>query len=487
VVTPAVALPGEVDPFRVAELIAHKGQVAFAAQTHSQQPDHFVQGHTPVDDGILAVYFHAPVHFLVAQAEHNGLVANQRLIVGLAVADDLFFGTAGSQFVVNMPQIPMFVGNFLQQADPKIRRTHSQPVVKADAAVFDRQTQARHCGHILGDQNGVGVNFPGQSGGQLEIGDRLQVGVHRKILAVVGKGRTQTVVQIEHGGDTVEPETVKVVLLQPEFQVGQQKVDHFVFAVVETFCAPGRVVALGRIVEELVGRAVKFVNALPGVPAGVGMDHIQKHGDAHIVGGVDKVFQVLGPAEPGRCREEIGDLIAEGRIIRMLHHRHDLQGVVAQFFHSGQDILGKFGVSADFSLFLGHTDVALVDKQFALGSEAVVGPVEGFFVVDHAVPGVVVGVLDHTADIEGDPLQNLAAPLYQSQHPHTVLQGILSGKEQFKHAVFQFFQRIGGPVPAAEVAGQEKPVCAGGPFPVEPAGFGSVEAEIPVAVGKVGK
>ena len=39
---PAVALPGEVDPFRVAELVAHEVQVCFAATGQSEQADHLM-------------------------------------------------------------------------------------------------------------------------------------------------------------------------------------------------------------------------------------------------------------------------------------------------------------------------------------------------------------------------------------------------------------------------------------------------------------
>ena len=54
----------------------------------------------------------------------------------------------------------------------------------------------------------------------------------------------------------------------PIFQVREQKVQYLVFAVVKQLGPPGAVLAPGTVVEELVGCAVKIVDALPGVFAG---------------------------------------------------------------------------------------------------------------------------------------------------------------------------------------------------------------------------
>ena len=66
--------------------------------------------------------------------------------------------------------------------------------------------------------------------------------------------------------------------------------EHFIFAVVEAFCAPGGMLTPVSLMEKLVDCAVKFVDALPGVFAGMGVDHIQKHRNAHTVGCIDQFF-----------------------------------------------------------------------------------------------------------------------------------------------------------------------------------------------------
>ena len=343
------------------EFIAHKGQIAFAAQGGGDQPQHFMQRDSPVNDHVFLGFFHPPVHFLVTQPEHQRFVAYQRLIMGFAVANDLFLWSANGQLVVDLIQIPVFVRGFLQKPDPHIRLAHSQTVVKADAPLGDRNTHTGHGRHILSDQNGIFIHLPRQLCRQLQIGHRLCVRIHRKILFIRIEAGTQTVIQIQHGGHTVKPETVKVILRLPVFQIRQKEVDHFIFSVIKAFRAPSAVLALRSFMEKLAGSAVKFIDALPGILAGMGMYHIQKHRDPHFMGSIHQLFQLLRHAEPRGCGEKVGHLIAKAGIIGMLHDRHDLNGIVAQFFYPGQDILPEFFVRADLSFLLRHTDVAFVD------------------------------------------------------------------------------------------------------------------------------
>lgn len=85
---------------------------------------------------------------------------------------------------------------------------------------------------------------------------------------------------VEHRGDAVKAEAVEVVLRQPIFKVGEKEVEHLVLAVLEALGIPGGMGPPGAGVEKLIGRPVKFVDALPGVFCRVGVDNIQQHGDA---------------------------------------------------------------------------------------------------------------------------------------------------------------------------------------------------------------
>ena len=70
---------------------------------------------------------------------------------------------------------------------------------------------------------------------------------------------------VQHGGHAVEPEAVEMVLLQPELQIGKQKVQNAGLAVVKALGSPGRMLTLFSVVEELPGGAVKHIDAFCGI------------------------------------------------------------------------------------------------------------------------------------------------------------------------------------------------------------------------------
>ena len=121
-------------------------------------------------------------------------------------------------------------------------------------------------------------------------------------------------------------------------------------AVIEALGAPGRMLTLFAVMEELPDSAVEHIDALGGVLDGVGVDQVQQDPDAHRVGLVDQILQVLGFAEPGGCGIEVGHLVTERAVIGMLHDGHELNGVVAGFFDMIQGDVGKFPVSAERGL-----------------------------------------------------------------------------------------------------------------------------------------
>ena len=50
---PAVPLPGEINPFGVAEFIPHEIEVAASGSRGGDQPDHLVERYSAIDDGVL--------------------------------------------------------------------------------------------------------------------------------------------------------------------------------------------------------------------------------------------------------------------------------------------------------------------------------------------------------------------------------------------------------------------------------------------------
>ena len=79
---------------------------------------------------------------------------------------------------------------------------------------------------------------------------------------------------VQHGGHAVEPEAVEMVLLQPELQIGKQKVQNAGLTVIKALGSPGRMLTLFSVVEELPGGAVKHIDAICGILDRVGMNQI---------------------------------------------------------------------------------------------------------------------------------------------------------------------------------------------------------------------
>ena len=79
---------------------------------------------------------------------------------------------------------------------------------------------------------------------------------------------------VQHGGHAVEPEAVEMVLLQPELQIGKQKVQNAGLTVIKALGSPGRMLTLSTIMEELPCGAVKHVDAYSCILNCMGMNHV---------------------------------------------------------------------------------------------------------------------------------------------------------------------------------------------------------------------
>eukprot|EP00951_Prasinocladus_malaysianus_P043456 scaffold542677_cov46-Prasinocladus_malaysianus.AAC.1 len=101
--------PREIDPFRVAEFIAHEVEVALAAQGSSEESDHLVQGNAAVNDRTgwtKARSSHEVIHVLVHEPESDSFVSDQSLIVTLSVAHTCLSIAAVGHGVANVAHVP---------------------------------------------------------------------------------------------------------------------------------------------------------------------------------------------------------------------------------------------------------------------------------------------------------------------------------------------------------------------------------------------
>ena len=310
-VAPAVPLTGEVNPLGMSPLVAHEVEVGAVDERSGHQANHLVQRHAAVHGAVVVARHHVPVHLLVDEAEDDGLVTHEGLVVALGIGNGLLVGTAVGQLPENGSGVPILVLTLLDGLDPVVGDAHRHAVVKADAAVLESAGQSGHAAHLLGNGDGMGIDGVDQHVGQREIGDGIGVLAAIVIIVIAAECLSQAVAVIEHRGHAIEAEAVKLVLLQPELAVGQQEIQHGILAVIEAQRVPCRVFALAIAVEVQVARAVKAAQALDLVLHRMGVHDVHDNGHAGGMGVIDEVFQLLRSAETRRGCIETRHMVAE--------------------------------------------------------------------------------------------------------------------------------------------------------------------------------
>lgn len=69
-------------------------------------------------------------------------------------------------------------------------------------------------------------------------------------------------VLVEHAGNAIKAEAIKVILVHPESEIAQQESHHLVMAVVEESAIPKIVGTLASTVEVLVVGSIKFIKSI---------------------------------------------------------------------------------------------------------------------------------------------------------------------------------------------------------------------------------
>ena len=354
-------------------------------------------------------------------------------------------------------------------------------VVETVSAAFERGSQSRHAAHFLGYGNGFGVDFVNQCVGQRQVTDGIVVLMPVEIIPIVAERLAQPVAVIEHRRDTVETETVEMVLVQPEFAVGQQEVYDFVLAVIEAQTVPRRVFAPSARIEILAGVTGKVAQAFHFVLHGVGVHDVHNHGNAHFMCLVDESFQFLRRTETAGSCKETRYMIAETSVVRMFLYGHDLYAVVPIGSDAGQHVFTEFIVRPDFLCILRHTDVAFINQQGSrIGAESLLFPhVRLFGRPDLRTEDFGLFVLYHAAAPCRNTFAASAVPMYFQLVEVAVFEGVAA---QFDFPVpgvlypFQLvFRRF---LPIIEIAYQIDFGGMGRPFAEHPPRSRAVQAEI---------
>ena len=162
---------------------------------------------------------------------------------------------------------------------------------------------------------------------------------------LVGKpvARLAAVVEVEHRGHGVDPQTVDVILVQPEQGVGDEEVADLVAAVVEDQRAPVAMLAAARVGVLVEGRAVELPQAVA-VAGEVGGHPVEDHADVVLMAVVDEIHEVLGRAVAAGGREVAHGLIAPTRRQRMLADRQEFEVRVAHLLAVVDQLVGQLAI-----------------------------------------------------------------------------------------------------------------------------------------------
>ena len=222
---------------------------------------------------------------------------------------------------------------------------------ESDTAQVHRSGNPRECGGLFRDDLDVGVVLVDPGVEPPEEVDRLEV-LPASLCVGEPLPRFARVVEVEHGGDRIHPQSVDVVLAQPVLGRREEEAPHLVPAVVEDEALPVGVEAqpwIGVLEEvcsveigqcELVGREV-------------GRHPVEDHADAGAVELVDQPHESLRIAVATGRGEVAGRLIAPRPVEGVLHERQELHVGEAAALHMVDKRLRHLVVARETSRLVG--------------------------------------------------------------------------------------------------------------------------------------
>ena len=288
-----------------------------------------MEGNTTVDGAVFIAFAEMPVHVGINEAEDEGLVAHECLVVALAVGDGALVGAAVGDFPEYGGGFPVFVSLLLDGLYPIVGHVHGHAVVEAVAAVLEGGCESGHTADFFGNGDGGGFDFVDEEVGKGKVADGVVVLVAVEVVAISAESFAEAVAVIEHGGDAVKAEAVEVELGEPVLAVGKEEVEHFVLAVVEAEAVPSAVFAAAARIEELVGVTSIVAEAFDFVLYGVAVDKVHNDSDACLMGCIYELLELVGGAEAAGGGEEGADMVTEAAVVGVLLDGHNLDAVEA--------------------------------------------------------------------------------------------------------------------------------------------------------------
>ena len=93
----------------MSEFVAHEVEVAAVDGCQCNEANHLVEGDAAVGAVVLVALFEVPVHVGINEAEDDGLVAHECLVVALAIGDGSLVGPSVFHFPKDGTGFPVFI------------------------------------------------------------------------------------------------------------------------------------------------------------------------------------------------------------------------------------------------------------------------------------------------------------------------------------------------------------------------------------------
>ena len=159
------------------------------------------------------------------------------------------------------------------------------------------------------------------------------------------------IVEIQHRGHRVDPDTVSMKLREPVAGIRDQKRAHLGLAVIIDPRRPVGVLVHRGVGELIAARTVKFIEPVP-ILRKMRRHPIENHADVPLVRLVDEILEVLRCAVPVRRRVVARDLIAPRGVVGIFHNRQQLHVRIAHVLHVGKKLASQLPEAQNASVLV---------------------------------------------------------------------------------------------------------------------------------------
>ena len=151
------------------------------------------------------------------------------------------------------------------------------------------------------------------------------------------------VIQIQHGCNRIDTQTVYVAFLYPEKRIGDQEVFDLRPAVVVNLRSPIRVLPLSRVFMFINSRSVKVCKSVC-ILREMCRNPVKDHTDLITVKIINHIFEIFCCSVAGSRCIITGYLIAPGAVKRVLCNSHQFDMGIAHFLHISSQLMCQFAI-----------------------------------------------------------------------------------------------------------------------------------------------